>query len=101
MTEFKIEAKKILDELFLLTEKEFENFEVDYEDENLVIQTCSGEKTFIISIHEPTSQIWLSSPISGAHHFKKDKKSLEWINTRDENIKLHDLLKIELNETND
>ena len=56
MTEFKIEVKILM--TILLTEKEFENFEVDYEDENLVIQTCSGEKTFIISIHEPTSQIY-------------------------------------------
>ena len=39
MVEFKIEAKKILDELFSFVEKEFDNFDVDYEDENLVIQT--------------------------------------------------------------
>ena len=70
MSEFKIEAKKILDELFSFVENEFDNFDVDYEDENLVIQTFDEKRTFILSLHEPSSQIWLSSPITGAHHFE-------------------------------
>ena len=86
MAEFKIEAKKILDELFSFVEKEFDNFDVDYEDENLVIQTLDEKRTFILSLHEPSSQIWLSSPITGAHHFEKDQSSLNWISTRDKNI---------------
>ena len=49
MSKFKIEAKKILDELFSFVENEFDNFDVDYEDENLVIQTLDEKKTFIIS----------------------------------------------------
>lgn len=97
MTEFKIEAKKILDELFSFVETEFNNFDVDFEDENLVIQTLDERKTFIISVHNPSSQIWLSSPISGAHHFEKDKKSLNWISTRDNSIILRRLLQSELN----
>ena len=101
MAEFKIEAKKILDELFSFVEKEFENFDVDYEDENLVIQTFDEKRTFILSIHEPSSQIWLSSPITGAHHFEKDKGSLNWISTRDKNIILHKLLQSELKIVND
>ena len=101
MAEFKIEAKKILDELFSFVEKEFENFDVDYEDENLVIQTFDEKRTFILSIHEPSSQIWLSSPITGAHHFEKDKISLNWISTRDKNIILHKLLQSELKIVND
>jgi frataxin len=99
MTEFKIEAKKILDELFSFVETEFDNYDVDFEDENLVIQTLDERKTFIISVHNPSSQIWLSSPISGAHHFEKDKKSLNWISTRDNSIILRRLLQSELNIT--
>ena len=101
MTEFKIEAKKILDELFSFVEKGFDNFDVDYEDENLVIQTLDEKRTFILSLHEPSSQIWLSSPITGAHHFKKDKGSLNWISTRDKNIILHKLLQSELKMVDD
>ena len=96
MAEFKIEAKKILDELFSFVEKEFDNFDVDYEDENLVVQKLDEKRTFILSLHEPSSQIWLSSPITGAHHFEKDKSSLSWISTRDKNIILHKLLLSEL-----
>ena len=101
MADFKIEAKKILDEIFSFVEIEFENFDIDYEDENLVIQTLDEKKTFIISVHEPSSQIWLSSPISGAHHFEKDKNSLNWMSTRDQNIILHKLLKSELKKADD
>ena len=74
------------------------NYDVDFEEENLKIQ-C-GENTFILSIHNPSSQIWLSSPISGAHHFtlitEKDFKS--WTSTRDKKIKLFDILQNELRE---
>ena len=101
MADFKIEAKKILDEIFSFVEIGFENFDIDYEDENLVIQTLDEKKTFIISVHEPSSQIWLSSPISGAHHFEKDKNSLNWMSTRDQNIILHKLLKSELKKVDD
>ena len=101
MAEFKIEAKKILDELFSFVEKEFDNFDVDHEDENLVIQTLDEKRTFILSLHEPSSQIWLSSPITGAHHFEKDKSSFNWISTRDKNIILHKLLQSELKIVND
>ena len=101
MTEFKIEAKKVLDELFSFVEKEFDNLDIDYEDENLVIQTFDEKMIFILSLHEPSSQIWLSSPITGAHHFEKDKSSLNWISTRDQNIILHKLLHSELKTVDD
>ena len=73
-------------------------FDVDFEEENLKIQF--DENIFILSIHNPSSQIWLSSPISGAHHFKliteNDFKS--WTSTRDKKIKLFDILENELKE---
>ena len=42
--------------------------------------------------------MWLSSPISGAHHFElKSSNELElWINTRDSSINLFDLIIKEL-----
>ena len=63
-------AKETLDKIFNLIESKYEKFEVDFEDENLRIDSVDKNFIFIISIHSPTSQIWLSSPISGAHHFK-------------------------------
>ena len=97
MTEFKKKALDTLDDIFNLVESKFDNYEVDYEDENLRIDSLEGRGTFIVSIHSPTSQIWLSSPISGAHHFESmSKDSVEWISTRDTNINLKQLLIKEL-----
>ena len=83
MIEFKKKASETLDEIFNLVESKFDNYEVDYEDENLRIDSLEGKGTFVVSIHTPTSQIWLSSPISGAHHFEhRSPDSIEWISTR-------------------
>ena len=97
MTEFKKKASETLDDIFNLVESKFDNYEVDYEDENLRIDSLEGKGTFVVSIHTPTSQIWLSSPISGAHHFEsRSPESIEWISTRDANINLKHLIIKEL-----
>ena len=97
MTEFKKKASETLDDIFNLVESKFDNYEVDYEDENLRIDSLEGRGTFIVSIHTPTSQIWLSSPVSGAHHFEcRSPESIEWISTRDANINLKQLIIKEL-----
>ncbi len=97
MTAFKEIAQSTLDDIFSFVESDYENYEVDYEDENLKIESLEDNSVFIVSIHSPTSQIWLSSPISGAHHFhllSSDSKS--WVSTRDKKIELYNLLKKEL-----
>ncbi len=97
MTEFKKKASETLDDIFNLVESKFDNYEVDFEDENLRIDSLEGKGTFVVSIHTPTSQIWLSSPISGAHHFEsKSPESIEWTSTRDANINLKQLIIKEL-----
>ena len=97
MIDFKKKATETLDDIFNLVESKFDNYEVDYEDENLRIESLEGRGTFIVSIHSPTSQIWLSSPVSGAHHFEsRSPESFEWISTRDTNINLKQLIIKEL-----
>ena len=97
MIEFKKKALETLDDIFNLVESKFDNYEVDYEDENLRIDSLEGRGTFVLSIHSPTSQIWLSSPVSGAHHFKiNSSESIQWISTRDTNINLKQLIIEEL-----
>ena len=91
---FKKIAKKTLEEIFSYVEEKHSNYDVDFEDENLLIEI--DENKFILSLHSPTSQIWLSSPISGAHHFFFEVKLQKWINTRDNTINLHDKLFNEL-----
>ena len=89
-------AKKTLDEIFSLTEKKSQEFDVDFEGENLIIEI--NNSTFVLSIHNPTQQIWMSSPISGAHHFecKEEGREFKWISTRDNSINLLDKIDLEL-----
>ena len=97
MSDFKILAKKTIDDIFSMVEERYNHFEVDYEVDNLVIELAEQNMVFIVSIHEPSSQIWLSSPISGAHHYEKNKNdSSIWTSTRDLKNNLHELLEKEL-----
>ena len=48
MIEFKKKASETLDDIFNLVESKFDNYEVDYEDENLRIDSLEGKGTFIV-----------------------------------------------------
>ena len=89
-------AKKTLDDIFNIVEKKSQDFDVDFEGENLIIEIDNS--TFVLSIHNPTQQIWMSSPISGAHHFecKEEGRGFKWISTRDNSINLLDKIDLEL-----
>jgi len=92
-------ASKTLNELSVYLEKFDEFLEIDFIDNNISIETDEG-KVFIISIHEPLTQIWYSSPISGAHHFEMgvEKDIFSWTSTRNKKIFLFELLKQEIEE---
>ncbi len=92
--DFKKIAQKKLNEIFAMIEKDYKSFDVDFQDENLIIEI--EDLTYVISIHNLSSQIWLSSPKSGAHHFVFDESN-HWKGTRDNSIDLMDLLKNEFN----
>ena len=94
MDNFKETADKTLNSIFEMVEKNYDYLDVDFEDENLKIE--KEKQVFILSIHNPSSQIWLSSPISGAHHFKFVNNTNEWIGTRDKNLNLIEMLQKEL-----
>lgn len=47
-----------------------------------VLQIDFADRTYLINKHQPTRQIWLSSPISGAWHFACQPDSGRWIDTR-------------------
>lgn len=50
--------------------------------------------TYIVNLHRPNRQIWLSSPKSGAWHFARDAAG-RWISTRGSE-RLETLLEAEL-----
>jgi frataxin len=47
--------------------------------EGVVTLLLPGGKQCIISKHTPMRQIWLSSPFSGAHHFRYDEAANQWV----------------------
>lgn len=42
--------------------------EVEYGQGILTVETSAG-KTFVVSKHAPSKQLWLASPVSGGLHF--------------------------------
>ena len=89
-------ANKTFNNLFDFLNEQYSDLDVDFVENNLSIEF--DDKTFVISIHEPTSQIWLSSPFSGAHHFNlKDPNDLKsWYSTRNEETNLFTILEKEI-----
>lgn len=55
-------------------------------------------RPFIINKHQPTQQLWLASPISGAWHFAYNPATQHWLSTRGDQVSLTDLLTRELNQ---
>jgi frataxin len=68
-------------------EDALDSVEVDLINGILTIET-EDRRSFVINKHGPNRQIWLSSPISGAHHFDADLSpdspgaGKRWIATR-------------------
>lgn len=69
-----------------------DSYDADYANDNLVIQHTSGQ--FLLNYHGTMDQIWLSSPLSGAHHFIY--KNGQWLCTRTSNT-IDAILKEDLN----
>jgi iron donor protein CyaY len=67
--------------------------EIDFIDGVVNIELQDG-KEYVINRHDASSQIWLSSPFSGAHHFSYEDE--QWISS-DEST-LYRLLKEEFKE---
>ena len=68
-----------------------DDYDVDYTEGSLVINHTNG--IFLLNYHGTMDQIWLSSPISGAHHFVYI--SPQWLCTRS-NRDLEEVLRNDL-----
>lgn len=79
-THFHAIADATLLHLFDRLEDAFERGDFEELDLNgsiLTIETVSG-KTFVVSKHAPSFQLWLASPLSGGHHFPYDETAACW-----------------------
>ncbi|MCK5545794.1 MAG: iron donor protein CyaY [Rhodospirillaceae bacterium] len=88
MENFEIMVEKTIESLFEAIMREIGDMaEVDLEGGILNVELDDG-RVFIINKHSPNRQIWLSSPLSGAHHFSfnegaGDEGAGAWVSTRD------------------
>ena len=95
--EFLRQAGKVLDRLMSQIEDQADELEVDLESGILTIGLPDGGQ-YLLNKHGPNREIWLSSPKSGAWHFRHDPEA-GWISTRvvdDARPQLHRLLSDEL-----
>jgi frataxin len=88
-------------EIALIREKIEENdinndFDIDIIDEVLYVDTPTGDQ-YVVSKHTPSTQLWISSPVSGATHYEYDTKYETWVSTKDSS-ELHELLQDELSD---
>jgi frataxin len=59
-----------------------DDIDVELQGGVLTIELEDG-RTFVLNKHAPMRQMWLSSPLSGASHYKYDDASRLWVSTRD------------------
>lgn len=79
-------AKKVIEKISLeveLIDAEY-SLEIDFLDDVLTIDSLEGR--FVVNYNVPLKQIWLSSPISGPHHFSCINN--EWLNKDHEELHL-------------
>lgn len=76
-------ASRTLKELLIAIEDALEDDleDIDLQGSVLTIELAEGG-TYVINKHAESGEIWLSSPKSGAAHFKPDADGNEWISTR-------------------
>jgi len=92
-TKFHILADELLQDILDKIE-EISEFDTDYLSGTLEIE-CDDGKKYVINKHEPTRQIWFSSPFSGAAKFSYDENEQNWSNQR---TNFPEILKKELAE---
>jgi frataxin len=96
--EFERQAGKVLDRLMTeIEDQAMDHLDVDLEGGILSVVLPDGG-TYLVNRHAPNREIWLSSPKSGAWHFRHDPEA-GWVSTREVDgtrPQLHRLLADEL-----
>ena len=90
---FERDAEATLRDLMTRIEEGREDCDVELVGGILTID-LEDEGTYIVNLHRPNRQIWVSSPVSGAWHFARDDAG-HWVSTRGSE-RLDQLLQSEL-----
>ena len=79
---FKLAARRTFESLSSMLEEILED-SGEIEDTGDILKILlSDNKTVLLNFHTPSSQIWLSSPLSGALHFSWNDQHEKWLSTR-------------------
>lgn len=71
--------------------------DVDFKETVMNIQP-KNSKPILITFHQPSGQIWVSSPISGATYFTFSTDKNDWVRTHNPSQSLFDLISEELSQ---
>ncbi len=94
--DFQDAADLWLENLFELLDSEDDEAQLDIDlEEGVMTITIDEDHTFIINKHAPSTQLWLSSPLSGGLHFDPVEEGKDW--TLDDGRRLSIVLAEELN----
>lgn len=84
-------AEETLERLFdALDETIGDVADVDQEGGMLTVELEDGRQ-YVINKHTANQEIWVSSPISGAAHYRFDEEAGTWVSTRDASVLLETL----------
>jgi frataxin len=79
--DFELKADQVLSRLMVEIEDQLPDAEVDLQGGILTVE-IDGVGQYLINKHGPNREIWLSSPKSGAWHFKHTPEA-GWVSTRE------------------
>ena len=92
------QVKKVLNTLQERLEGlELKDLDVELSETVMNIQP-KNSKPILITFHQPSGQIWVSSPISGATYFTFSADKADWVRTHNPSQSLFDLISEELSQ---
>ena len=79
-SDFTVKAEEIINKIFEIIEDNDKQgrFDIDLNDGILTMENENG--TYVINRQSAAKEIWLSSPVSGPHHFAFHK--IRWISSK-------------------
>lgn len=81
-TAFHSHADRTLQDLFDRIDAAFDDVDAELRDGILTLELDDGRQ-YVINKHAPNREIWLSSPVSGASHYRYDEGTGAWRSTRE------------------
>ncbi len=75
-------ADDMLESIFANVDAVSEEYDVDSDLLNGILSVKLPDENgeYVLNKHEPSRQIWLSSPFTGAYKFKYDENREQWLN---------------------